>query len=69
MLDDVQLSDPQVVQRSAWPYAGPPPRASSWSPALQADLDWLRGGRRPATVVTGSEPEPNRAPAKPVPTA
>ena len=29
------------------------------------DLDWLRGGRRPATVVTDSEPEPNkRAPVE-----
>jgi len=28
------------------------------------DLDWLRDGRRPATVVTDSEPEPSkRAPA------
>ena len=66
MSDDVQLTDLQVIQRYSLAVRGATASRVELVAALQADLDWLRGGR-PATVVTDPEPEPEpkkRAPAK-----
>jgi len=67
MSDDVQLTDLQVIQRYSLAVRGATASRVELVAALQADLDWLRGGRRPATVVTDPDPEPEpkkRAPAK-----
>ena len=69
MSDVVQLTDLQVIQRYSLAVRGATASRVELVAALQADLDWLRGGRRPATVATAREPaaeaEPGRrAPAK-----
>ena len=77
MSDDVQLTDLQVIQRYSLAVRGATASRVELVAALQADLDWLRGGRRPATVVPDRAPaaEPKkraaakRAPAKRAPKA
>jgi hypothetical protein len=67
--DDVQLTDLEVIQRySLAVRGGSAPRAELLA-ALQADLDWLTGGRRskPAAAAKTEAP-PKRAPAKRAPT-
>lgn len=69
MSDDVQLTDLQVIQRYSLAVRGATASRVELVAALQADLDWLRGGRRPATVVPDRTPAPaaepkKRAPAK-----
>lgn len=70
MSDDVQLTDLEVIQRYSLAVRGATASRVELVAALQADLDWLRGGRRPATVVQDAPPAPakraaaKRAPAK-----
>ena len=66
MADDVQLTDLEVIQRySLAVRAATAPREELMA-SLQADLDWLRDGRRPpaAKAVRGEA-----APAGPTKTA
>lgn len=62
MSDDVRLTDLRVIQRCSLAVRGATASRVALVAALRADLDRLRGGRRPATVVRDSEPA---APAEP----
>jgi hypothetical protein len=64
--DDVQLTDLEVIQRYSLAVRGATASRADLVRALQADLDWLRGGRR---AGTGSAPkaeptDPSKAPTK-----
>ena len=51
MADDVQLTDLEVIQRYSLAVRGATAPRADLVAALQADLDWLRGGRKaPASV-------------------
>lgn len=65
--DDVQLTDLEVIQRYSLAVRGPSASRSDIIAALQADLDWLKGGRRtaPAKAATKAPVKAvKRAPAK-----
>ena len=65
MADDVQLTDLEVIQRySLAVRAATAPREELMA-SLQADLDWLRDGRRAPAAKTA----PAAAPAKGAPAA
>ena len=64
MADDVQLTDLEVIQRYSLAVRGATASRAELVAALQADLDWLRGGRK--TVPTQAPAKP--APAKTAPT-
>ncbi len=72
MADDVQLTDLEVIQRYSLAVRGATAPRADLVAALQADLDWLRSGRKapaPARAVTPAA-EPARrvqAPAKSAP--
>ena len=57
--DDVQLTDLEVIQRYSLAVRGATASRAELVRALQADLDWLRGGRR-----TRDEKEPAEEPVK-----
>lgn len=64
--DDVQLTDLEVIQRYSLAVRGASASRSEIIAALQADLDWLTGGRRakaPAAKAPAKAPV-KRAPAK-----
>lgn len=61
--DDVQLTDLRVIQRYSLVRGATASRAELVA-ALQADLDWLRGGRRPAAVSGAPD---RQTPTKPAP--
>ena len=67
-LDDVQLTDLEVIQRYSLAVRGATASRDELVAALQADLDWLRGGRRPAAgkgaPARSAEKAPAKAPAK-----
>ena len=67
--DDVQLTDLEVIQRYSLAVRGASASRAEVVAALQADLAWLQGGRRPAAKATSTgEAQPKkvakRAPAK-----
>lgn len=65
--DDVQLTDLEVIQRYSLAVRGASASRSEVIAALQADLDWLKGGRRaaPAKAETKAPAKAaKRAPAK-----
>ena len=71
MADDVQLTDLEVIQRySLAVRAATAPREELMA-SLQADLDWLRDGRRPPAVkaVRGEAVRGEVAPASRTKTA
>ena len=71
MADDVQLTDLEVIQRySLAVRAATAPREELMA-SLQADLDWLRDGRRPPAVkaVRGEAVRGEAASAGPTKTA
>lgn len=59
--DDVQLTDLEVIQRYSLAVRGASASRNEIIAALQADLDWLKGGRRAAPVKAAA-----KAPAKAV---
>ncbi len=59
--DDVQLTDLEVIQRYSLAVRGASASRSEVIAALQADLDWLKGGRRAAPAKAAA-----KAPAKAV---
>jgi hypothetical protein len=61
--DDVQLTDLEVIQRYSLAVRGATASRDELVAALQADLDWLTGGRRPRTAARAAE-EPADKPAK-----
>ena len=61
--DDVQLTDLEVIQRYSLAVRGATASRADLVRALQADLDWLRGGRRPAAEPKG-ESTPAAEPVK-----
>ena len=62
--DDVQLTDLEVIQRYSLAVRGASAARSDVIAALQADLDWLKGGRRAAPAKTAAK-APAKAAAKP----
>ena len=66
--DDVQLTDLEVIQRYSLAVRGATAERADLIRALQADLDWLKGGRRskPATAAKREAPV-KRGPAKRAP--
>ena len=62
--DDVQLTDLEVIQRYSLAVRGASASRSDVIAALQADLDWLKGGRRAAPAKTAAK-APAKAAAKP----
>jgi hypothetical protein len=70
MADDVQLTDLEVIQRYSLAVRGATASRDELVAALQADLDWLRGGRRAAAKgapakIAASAPE-KAAPSAPI---
>ena len=62
--DDVQLTDLEVIQRYSLAVRGASASRSELVAALQADLDWLQGGRRaPAKAAAGDSAAPAAKPA------
>ena len=66
MADDVQLTDLEVIQRYSLAVRGATASRDELVAALQADLDWLRGGRRPSAATSAPGPAP-AAPERPAP--
>lgn len=68
--DDVQLTDLEVIQRYSLAVRGATAPRADLVAALQADLDWLGGGRRrppaPATAPAGKA-RASRTPASKAP--
>jgi hypothetical protein len=70
--DDVQLTDLEVIQRYSLAVRGATASRDELVAALQADLDWLTGGRRSRSAAkTADAPAdkpvkraPRKAPAK-----
>jgi hypothetical protein len=62
--DDIQLPDLQVIQRYSLAVRGASAPRAELIATLQADLDWLSGGRR-RTVAPAASAAP--AAAKPAP--
>ena len=62
--DDVQLTDLEVIQRYSLAVRGASASRSDVIAALQADLDWLKGGRRAAPAKTAAKAPAAKAPAK-----
>lgn len=65
--DDVQLTDLEVIQRYSLAVRGASADRSEIIAALQADLDWLKGGRRAAPAKAAAKAPAKaakRAPAK-----
>lgn len=65
--DDVQLTDLEVIQRYSLAVRGASASRSEIIAALQADLDWLKGGRRAASAKAAAKTPAKavkRAPAK-----
>ena len=73
--DDVQLTDLEVIQRYSLAVRGATASRTELVAALQADLAWLQGGRRPTAKAapapaSGEQSKPvakkaaKRAPAK-----
>lgn len=63
MADDVQLTDLQVIQRYSLAVRSATAPREELMAALQADLDWLRDGRR-APAGTRSSRRPGTTPAR-----
>lgn len=61
--DDVQLTDLEVIQRYSLAVRGASASRSEVIAALQADLDWLKSGRRAAPAKAAAT-APAKAPAK-----
>jgi hypothetical protein len=55
--DDVQLTDLAVIQRYSLAVRGATASRGDLVAALQADLDWLTSGRRPASGKGRQAPE------------
>ncbi|MCW2614157.1 MAG: hypothetical protein JWN08_1151 [Frankiales bacterium] len=65
MADDVQLTDLEVIQRYSLAVRGATAPRAELIASLQADLEWLRGGRRAAPPVeTAALAGPVRAAVK-----
>ena len=65
MADDVQLTDLEVIQRYSLAVRGATASRAELITALQADLDWLRGGRRAPAADADADAAPAEAtPAK-----
>jgi len=65
MADDVQLTDLLVIQRYSLAVRSTTVPREELLAALQADLDWLRGGRQvPAAAAVNAKAAPARASAK-----
>ena len=67
--DDVQLTDLEVIQRYSLAVRGASASRADLIAALQADLDWLKGGRRSAPKAEpaarpAAKKAAKRAPAK-----
>lgn len=61
--DDVQLTDLEVIQRYSLAVRGATASRDELVAALQADLDWLTGGRRPRSAAKAAA-EPDEKPVK-----
>lgn len=65
--DDVQLTDLEVIQRYSLAVRGASASRAELVAALQADLDWLQGGRRaaarPAKAAEGDSAGSSAKPA------
>lgn len=64
MADDVQLTDLEVIQRYSLAVRGASASRAELITALQADLDWLKGGRRSPAKATPESAAAKKAPAK-----
>jgi hypothetical protein len=56
MADDVQLTDLEVIQRYSLAVRGATASREELVAALQADLDWLTGGRRRSARKSADAP-------------
>jgi hypothetical protein len=68
--DDVQLTDLEVIQRYSLAVRGATASREELVAALQSDLDWLTGGRRPrsaAKVADAPADKPAKRPARKAP--
>ena len=70
--DDVRLTDLEVIQQFSLAVRGATASRAEVIAALEADLAYLRGGRRQVTAAAVKEPSvrasaPVKAPARPVP--
>ncbi len=65
--DDVQLTDLEVIQRYSLAVRGASASRADLISTLQADLAWLKGGRRATRTTAQDEPEATGA-DKPAPT-
>jgi hypothetical protein len=63
MADDVQLTDLEVIQRYSLAVRGATASRADLMSALQADLDWLKSGRR-AAPAQGASAGPARSAAE-----
>ena len=68
MADDVQLTDLEIIQRYSLAVRVAAATRAELIAALQADLDWLRGGRRAPVKSAPVKAAPVKsAPAKRLP--
>ena len=65
--DDVQLTDLVVIQRFSLAVRGASASRADVVAALQADLEWLTGGRRAAAAPRATKASAARAAAKAAP--
>ena len=65
--DDVQLTDLEVIQRYSLAVRGASASRADLVAALQADLDWLQGGRRRTAAKAESTPVAKTPPAQAAP--
>ena len=56
MADDVQLTDLEIIQRYSLAVRVAAATRVELIAVLQADLDWLRGGRRPPVKSAPAKP-------------
>ena len=61
--DDVQLTDLEVIQRYSLAVRGATASRADLVAALQADLDWLKGGRAAPKAKPAAKRAVKRAPA------
>ena len=65
--DDVQLTDLVVIQRYSLAVRGASASRADVVAALQADLEWLTGGRRAPAAPRAAKAPAAKAPAKAAP--